>query len=338
LQYDSHVLNAQFSSKSPYILSLADDAILRAIFCHHYLSAQQVCRLLYSRGSLTHVQSKLKRLTDSGHCQRLFLPRPSQHGSAPSVYTLARKGLNYLQNQGLDTTRRYHSVEEREHSYLFLAHTLAVNDFLISAALLCRRVPWIGLASVLHERELKRQPVFVSDSNGGKIGVIPDSWLDLQVQGSYQSCLALELDRGTVEQKQWRRKVRGLVGWAKGPYQEQFKTTSLTIAVVATPGEKRLQELVRWTQAELEAIGEKHAADLFRLTGGPPDSPVPEALFLSPCWVRPFDPQPVSLLPFAQTVTAVPARYEAAQPVSAQHHAGDVWAAAVPTTSESHPR
>lgn len=289
-------LTSQSRTRKQAIIGPADGLILQALLRYHYLSSRQVCRLLYKPGSLTYVQTKLKRLTDVGFAQRLFLPRNTQYGSAPSVYRLARKALNYLKAEGMAVELRYHPSEEREHSYLFLSHTLAVNDVLIAAELICRQFPEIVLNEVLHERVLKRQPLYVEDGDGGKVAIIPDGWLDLRLGGSFQMCLALEVDQGTVEQKKWREKVRGLVGYAKGPYQEAFKTTSLTIAVVATPGEKRLFDLLRWTEAELEAINEKQEADLFRLSSFAPASVEPEEVFLAPRWYRPFDRQAIPLL------------------------------------------
>ena len=106
---------------SPDTIAPADDAVLKALLRFHYLASRQVCRLSYSPRSLTYVQSKLKRLTDLGYCQRIWLPRPAPHGSAPSLYTLARKGLNYLRAQGIDVPQRYHPSEQREHSYLAIS-------------------------------------------------------------------------------------------------------------------------------------------------------------------------------------------------------------------------
>lgn len=275
----------------------ADDAILRASYRYYYLSSRQVCRLLYSAGSLTYVQTKLKQLTDAGLLQRIWLPRPSPHGSAPSVYTLARKGLNYLASVGLDIDRRrYRPSEQREFSYLFLAHTLAVNDVLIGAELLCRARPEFKIARMLHERDLKRQPVRVEDTEGRSISVVPDGWLDLRVEGAYQVCLALELDRGTEEQKVWRRKVRGLLAYANGPYQEAFQTKSLTIAVVATSGDARLLQLLRWTESELEALKEKGQGDLFVFTGLRAEVVGLVDLFCSRRWRQPFGQQSIALL------------------------------------------
>lgn len=70
--------------------------------------------------------------------------------------------------------------------------------------------------------------------------IVPDGWLDLLLAGNLQMCLVLELDRGTLEQRAWRRKVRSLLAYARSPYQERFGTTSLTVAVVTTAGRRAL--------------------------------------------------------------------------------------------------
>ncbi len=270
---------------------LGDIRILEALSRYHILSAQQVCRLLYKLGSLTFVQTKLKHFTDLALCQRLFLPRTTRAGSAPSLYTLARKGLNYLKNQGVDVDHRYRPSEKREHGYLFLSHTLAINDVLIAAELVARRVPEIRVETMLHERTLKREPIYIQDGDI-KVPVIPDGWLDFRIGGTRQMCLAIEVDCGTEEKRQWRRKVRSLLAWTNGTYQERFGTPSLTITVIATPGRKRQMDLIRWTESELAARGQENCADIFRFTSVSADTIEPEEFFLSPCWLRPFDRLP----------------------------------------------
>lgn len=285
------------SSATPATPRPADDAILRVAFRYYYVSSRQVCRLLYSPGSLTYVQAKLKHLAAVGLLQRLWLPRPAAHGSAPSVFTLARKGLNYLASAGMDIDRRrYRPSEQREHSYLFLSHTLAVNDVLISAELLGWAQPDYEIARLLHERDLKRRPVQILEPDGDSIVVVPDGWLDIRVRGAYQVCLALELDRGTEEQRVWRRKVRGLVAYANGPYQEAFGTQSLTVMVVATSGDRRLLQLIRWTEQELVAINEKAQGDLFVFTSASTEGSDMADLFFSPRWHQPFGERPIALL------------------------------------------
>src|SRR5205823_409632 len=91
--------------------------------------------------------------------------------------------------------------------------------------------------------------------------VIPDGWLEfhlLHPEGTEQSCIVLELDGDTQEQKRWRRKVAELVAYAKGPYIAAFGTEVITVAVVAAPKDParapaRRAELMSWTEAELTA-------------------------------------------------------------------------------------
>jgi hypothetical protein len=278
----------------PKPLSPARETILRDLSRYHYLTAQQVQRLHYASGSITYVQSMLKRLAEEEYCQRVWLPRASQFGSAPSVYRLARKGLNLLREQGLEVERRHRPSEHVAHSYLFLNHTLAVNDFLISAELVVGNLPGYGIARVVHEQELKRRPFYV-ELDGGRQAVIPDAWLDFRVRGTYQACLALELDMGTESQKRWRRKVRALLAFANGPYQEAFATRSLTVAVVATSGERRLADLLGWTEEELRAAGEEQNASLFLFVACSPADVLPSDLFFGRCWYEPYGQQPLAL-------------------------------------------
>jgi hypothetical protein len=89
--------------------------------------------------------------------------------------------------------------------------------------------------------------------------------------------------------------VRGLLGFASGPYQEVFQTRSLTIAVVATSGDHRLLQLIRWTESELALLKEESQGDLFVFTGVAPES-TPADLFTARRWYQPFGEQPVALL------------------------------------------
>src|SRR6266545_1582739 len=144
----------------------ADAQLLHAVQRYHAITARQLTTLLYAPSSHTWVQTKLKRLTDAGYLQRLFLPRPSQAGSAPSVYTLSRRGMRYLADHGVDVPRRARPYKARSYTYLHLSHLLAVNDVLIAAELLARRHPQVVLARLLHERDLQRMPVTVQNADG----------------------------------------------------------------------------------------------------------------------------------------------------------------------------
>jgi hypothetical protein len=224
------------------------------------------------------------------------VPKREPHGSAPAAYTLARQGINQLKSDGFEVASRFRGAEKRALSYLFLNHVLELNDFLISAEILCRWQPEFTLAAFLHDQQLKRKPTYVFDDDGHRVAVVPDAWLDLRIQQTFQVCLAVELDRGTEEQKRWRRKVANLLRYANGPYQEAFGTRSLTFAVVTTAGERRLLELLAWTRAELEARQETSQSDLFLFTHASPGPMDPESMFLQPRWYQPLSSSPLALL------------------------------------------
>jgi len=265
----------------------AKQALLIALARYFYLTARQCTRLLYAAGSLTRVQTLLKELADDGYVQRLFLPRPSPHGRVPAVYTLGRLGRGYLEGLGSDVPARLRPSDARAHKYLFLDHTLSVNDVLIALELLTRHMPQMAIQQMLHERTLRHMPISVTDPDGRRASVIADGWLDLRVtqpDGVYRSCIGLEIDRGTTEQRAFRRKVARWVAAADGPYQRAFSTDLLTVAIVATPGEGRAQELLRWIAAELTSLHREEQAGLFFVTAVDAAVVDPLTFFCGPVW------------------------------------------------------
>lgn len=280
--------------KRPYSAPIGapEDAILKALSRYHYLTSQQLCRLLYKGGSLSYVQAKLKLLNDTGYCQKLFLPRGAQNGSAPSVYCLGSKGRAYLQSCGI-LMPRLRASESLKHSLLFLSHTLECNSVVVAAEMLAKSSAQIELSRWEHERSLKCPPTYVQVGAGKRVAVVPDAWLDFRLHGAEQLCIAVEVDRGTEGRKAWGRKIQALLAYSHGPYQERFQTPSLTVAVVATPGDRRMWELLRWTEADLE--GCPLEADLFRFTSLPP-TVEPHEFFLDKYWHKPFGPAAVSLI------------------------------------------
>jgi len=193
------------------LLGGSDDALLQALMRYHYISVQQACRLLYSAGSLTYTQTKLRQLWESGYCERLFLPRAIQHGSAPGVYSLSRQGFHYLANGLLE--EGYRRTLGRHHwSYLFLKHTLMVNDVLITAELLERKVPSIVVARMLHELDLKRTPLRITTVKGENLSVVGDGFLDFHIAGRYQQCMeeqvgGIALFLALMPRDRWRKRT-----------------------------------------------------------------------------------------------------------------------------------
>lgn len=115
------------------------------------------------------------------------------------------------------------------------------------------------------------------------------------VDGRQPDPIALELDRGTEEQKRWRGKVAALAAWADGPYRQVFGVQTLTIAVV-TPDEARRDTQRRWTSQELARLGQQQLAEIFLFTSADPVTIAPAQFFFGPCCYEPQATEPVSLL------------------------------------------
>lgn len=281
----------------PISVNARDDTILRAIATYFFLTVEQIVRLFYRHGSLPYVRVRLKRLADAGFLARLRLPSPGP-GNTPWVYTLGRRGIAYLADAGEeDVAGRFRASETQERSYLFLSHTLAVNDVLIAATLLERAMPGVRLAQMRHERALRHEPVRVTTPEDEHLAVVPDGWLDFHIRQVARACVVLELDRGTVEQKACKRKLRALLAYASGPYQEAFGTESITVAIATTAGEERARHLLSWCEQVLRERHVEREADLFLVTALPSrEAPDPTWLFLSPVWWQPFADAPSPLL------------------------------------------
>jgi hypothetical protein len=283
-------------SQPTYVIKEADQALLSALARFHYLTAKQAVRLLYPNNAdprARYAQKLFQRLTDGGYVLRLrALPKP-KYGQDAHVFTLARRGWDYLRAMGITTVPYYRPSEERRASENspFMRHRLATIDVLIAADRLSRELPHVLLLQLLTERELKRRALRVelppgpysADTGVRRIAVIPDGWFQLSISGELPYSIAIELDRGTEDQKVWREKVAAYVLWARGPYKEAFETDNLTIAVVC-PNARRRTVLREWTMRELKAREQTEYAGVFVFTDALPVATPPRQFFFGKLW------------------------------------------------------
>lgn len=294
-------------TQTAYLIKEADQSILHALARFHYLTAAQANRLLYPNNadSNRYIQQLLKRLVDAEYILRLrALPTP-RYGQAPHVFTLDRKGREYLLGLGVSVEPYFRPSEERRatENSPFMQHRLAAIDVVIAAERLCWDVPELSCPRMLSERELKRGAVRVevppsrnSHSDvSRKVAVIPDPWFQLSVDGGVLSSIALELDRATEDQKAWRKKVTAYTVWAAGPYKQAFETDNLTIAV-ACPDERRRAVLIDWTMRELREREIDEYGQLFVFTATSPVDASPARFFFGKVWRQADSLDPVSLI------------------------------------------
>ncbi len=290
--------------EEPFAITPAYDILLRGseqmpigLYHLHMATAEQLCRLHYSMGSIKAVKAKLRTLIDHGYVE--YDAMPTKFTRSPYYYTLGKLGARYLQQAGLDIREGYRASKEVDKHALFAAHTLELNDIIISAALLKRSNPTYWLESFVHERELKRKP-YKATWQGGSFSLIPDAFLIFRMivpDGRQRRMpIVIEHDRGSEEQYYFRKRIRAyLIMLRNEGYKDIFGVGGITIAFTTSAGVERLKKMWEWTIKELEAAGEMQYKSQFYFTLL--EKPVePSKVWLEPAWVNLHNDQAVSLL------------------------------------------
>lgn len=295
---------ATWQPEESFFITPAYDILLRGsetmpigLYHLHLATAEQLTRLHYAKGSLKAVKAKLRLLADNGYVQIDELP--TKRLRSPYHYLLGTKGVDYLKEIGMDVQKAFRSSKEVHTSSLFVAHTLELNDIIISAALLKRVSSSHWLESFIHERELKAHPYKVV-WQGGTFSLIPDAFLIFRMlvpDGRQRRMpIVLEHDRGSEEQHYFRRRIRAyLMLLKKEGYKELFGVGGITIAFTTSAGVERLKKMREWTATELQETGETQYKHLFYFTlvKNPID---PYLVWVNTTWLPVLENRPTSLL------------------------------------------
>lgn len=277
-------------------LNQVEHRMILALSRYYYLTNAQYCRMFFSPTVTSYSNSYTKGLKRLGYIDTIPYPKVQPVGRQPDVFKLTDKGRKYLAEAGIELRRYSKPSDDRTRSYMFLSHTLAVNDVLIGAERTGKAI------DIRHELELKCEPVKVETGKGERVIVVPDGFVDF---GQYP--VVFEIDRGTEDQRDWRKKIRGLVIWMDKPYQAAFETTAITIAVVAVADDQeqaahRARLLRTWTAVELEKLGKRDYGRFFFFTASPvfnPDRPSEswhQSFYYGAHWRTPFTTTPEPLL------------------------------------------
>ena len=290
--------------KKPFTLTGVDFEILRLVREYHFLTAEQIVTLRYSKNSLPTAQIRLKALSDAKYLERRKLPS-IEPGNTEYIYFLSTKGQHELEAAGMTGFSRVRKSDIEDMKFPHLQHVLDLNNFLIAARLLNKEVPYISLVEMRHDLDLKKTPVKVTverrmpygDRIDEKITVIPDGWLDFRMDVlNLRRCIVVELDRGTTSIAPFKQKLRSLFAYAiSEEYKELYGTELCLVAYATTAGRQRLQQMIEWCEQELEQQRLEQEAILYRFTALPEDLK-PKKLFCEEVWFRPYDPSPTSLL------------------------------------------
>jgi hypothetical protein len=296
----------QAVQKKAFIVTPVHDMLLHDLNTLQRATAEQLTRLNYKMGMLTTVKQRLKDLADN----RYVLPLSHPSIRLPYMYALDRKGLNYLHSLGVDVREYFRPSNEEDSAknFLFREHMLAIGDILIHAKLFEKSEPSYRINSLLHERFFKNHPVKADyERNSGEETktLVPDAYLAFSYtspKGKEETIPVLwELDRGTEDQKFFRRRIRAYIVFLKSrAFKTLLNIENITVAFATTKNLNRSKQMREWTQKEFAATSEPSwLANLFLFTALPENIGTiePRQLFLDPVWYTPSDDEnPVSLL------------------------------------------
>jgi hypothetical protein len=270
------------------VLLYGTDEVRMGIYQLYLVTAEQLTRLHYSPGSLKAVKRRLKVLVDNGYIQADAIP--TKFFKSPYYYTLGPAGAKYLEALEVDTPASWRAEREVDKHALFVEHTLELNDVLIAAALLREADPRYYLESFTHERVFKQRRPFKATVAGQAVAVIPDAYLQFRsLDRPEPLAVLLEHDHGTEERVHFQRKVRAYLALLQAQaYREMFNVTMITVAFTTFKEERRLTQMREWTRQVLsEAHAEKLGGHFLFAAFTRPLTP--QAAWLEPRWVYPFD-------------------------------------------------
>lgn len=238
------------------LLTPRDFDIISWVSQLRFATQEQIQQLLFTPSTASSSKRRLTLLYHNGYLDRRLLPLRTRFGANRAAYCLDKKGKDLLTqragsgNQTID----WRPVDNDRELY-FLEHLLATNQVRICATIGATEhgfdLTWVS------ERTLKSSAMrdLVPDpkSPHTSLAVIPDGYFQLASDGQPLG-FAVELDRGTVEERQFKTKVRALGEWkTTGAYKQRFATDSLRVLFVVDKTErdpKRLTRIKGWTEAE----------------------------------------------------------------------------------------
>jgi Replication-relaxation len=290
------------------ILNSTDEAILRAVYEMHNVTAQDITRLLFSKGSLTHVRSLLSRLAgDADHITNSYLYRfqlpTAATGNREKVYALGAKGRDFLMWEAGLPLDYYRPYKLRHFSYSHILHHLTLTRFVVAAHYWCRNQGDVRLVQTRLCYELARALARVPlDKEVKKTTLpVPDAWLLFERSDGKKYPIWLEIDCGSKHSLRLKRDLHNRIEFIRsGEYKKMFQTDAVLIAYVTT-GERpeyretRRHAMCAWTSEVLKELGKENWSHIFRFTSVVFDEIYTTPLFDEPIWCCLDSPTPVPL-------------------------------------------
>ena len=233
-----------------------DERIIAWVNELRFATREQIQMLLFTPHGSSACKRRLTLLYHSGFLDRRLIPLRSSFGANRAAYCLDHRGADLLMLQrktgAADAVWR---PRDNSPEFHFIEHHLAANDVRIAVTLAAEQQS-LGLEWT-EERTLRsvemRARVLDPKHPGRHLSVVPDGYFTLEVDGARLG-FALELDRGTVEERPFKEKVRALREWRRSGVQaERFGDGRFRVLFVVAPNTRdrnRLARIKGWTEAE----------------------------------------------------------------------------------------
>ncbi len=256
-------------------------AILQALYAFPYLSALQVCRLLFSPGSIQGVRQHLKELYDRQEVKRA--PLYSQKRNPEYIYWLATKGRHVLRRLGYDFTTWQKEPAQMASflkSYHF-DHYMETSNFLIEMTLLGTIHPDITVPEVMHYFTLSRIRIAAT---------IPDGWAKIVSANGKVRYFCVEVDMHTEKEGAFKEKIASIIAFIDhGAYQQVYHPTEHETVcpcwLLYTPTSTgRRDTMLQWIEEQLLLLFQPDKASWFRVACG---NPFTVEMFFQDIWYIP---------------------------------------------------
>jgi hypothetical protein len=293
-------------AKKPFIITKSTEQILKTIHFCRFATAQDVCRVHYSPGSVSHVREILSNLATTNYLYRFELPHISR-GNTEKIYTLGSKGRDFLTNElGLPVDWYFRPYKVKHFSYSQVLHNLVLTRWLVAAHSWCAKELNFRISQTRICYELAKTPAVVEVAREGKIEklkVIPDAWIEFErlKNGEHEHYLPimLEIDRGSKHSIRFKRDVHNRIAFIKsGAYRKLFQAEAVMIAYVTTGDQYRdirRRAMCAWTQEVLADLHMENWSNIFRIASVEFDQLYTTPMFDEPVWYRPGSPTPIPL-------------------------------------------
>jgi hypothetical protein len=228
-------------------LTRRDRQVIHAVYKHRFLRRNQIQALFFP--SRNTANRRLQGLFQHGFLKRLLPPVQLGEGREQAIYALDERGADLIAaEKGVAREDVRWRKKDNKASFLFLDHSLHINDFRIAIALAANARGY-RIARWLDEREIKslRERVPAPGKQRRCLPVTPDAFFEVDL-GDRRAGFFLEMDMGTMTNKRFKDKVRAYIIYkTQGYYQKKFGIASLRVLTVTT-SHRRLRNLKRATE------------------------------------------------------------------------------------------